>query len=568
DELIYELKSKEEAFLLYMYKAFAVKDSDLKTYIKYLRKAIDVYPLMKKVVETLLLDIKEDQDKVNQELEAEKNKFKANIESLINQGEIQEAKNLITEYAKSFDKDIEIYSMESIILIMKKKFKQAEQLLKEAIGKYNDNFDLKYNLAFVYENIEEYQKAYKIYNEIIDIAPDESVSNELEEKINKLESKIDTLKKEIKNNKEKVVEKNIEFKPGKISNKTLKLFKQNKHQEILNKIQNLNQKREYKKILNICDYWFKKVNSKTAAIHYYAGVAFNGLSYYEKAIEHHKKALKNDKSLADIKNKNSKYQGQYKESKVNCLGCNSDDYRIVNVNNQSRVKDNKELINPLRIWVKCNDCGLIYANPIPDKDSLNEYYSLLAKEDDINVENRFEFLVRMSNNRLEKIEKYHNKSTILDIGTGSGVFVGAAIDRGWEANGLELAEGNCQYAKEKFNIELINKDFYEFDPDEKYDVVTLFEVIEHLRDPVKAINKAKNLLKEDGVFVLATPIRDSLYGKKAKEKNIFWTTVEHLIYFDKNVIINYLKENGFEVLESNLSEEGMGRMEFYCKKRK
>jgi len=276
--------------------------------------------------------------------------------------------------------------------------------------------------------------------------------------------------------------------------------------------------------------------------------------------------LENDKSLADIKNRNSKYQSQYNESKVACLGCNSDDYRILNVNNQSRVKDNKELINPLRIWVKCNDCGLIYANPIPDKDSLNEYYSLLAKEDDINVEQRFEFLVRMSNKRLEKIEKYHDKSNILDIGTGSGVFVGAAIDRGWDANGLELAEGNCQYAKEKFNIELINKDFYEFDPDEKYDVVTLFEVIEHLRDPVKAIKKARGLLKEDGLFVLATPIRDSLYGKKAEEKNIFWTTVEHLIYFDKNIIINYLEENGFEVLESNLSEEGMGRMEFYCKK--
>lgn len=552
--------------MLYIYKAFAVKDSDLKSYIKYLRKAIDIYPLMKKVVETLLLKVKEEQDKASQELETEKDKFKSNIEKLINLTKFQEAKNLIGEYIKIFDKDVEIYSMESIILIIEKNYKQAELLLKDAIEKYDNNFDLKYNLAFVYENKDELEKAYEIYNEIIDLAQEENALNELKEKINKIESEIDITKKEIENNEEKVLEKNIKFKPSKISNKTLKLFKQNKYQKILNIIQELNSKREYKKILDICNYWLKKVNNSTAAIHYYAGVAFNGLSYYKKSIEHHKTALENDKALADIKNKNSKYQGQYSESKVNCLGCNSDDYKIVNVNNQSKVKDNKELINPLRIWVKCNDCGLIYANPIPDTESLNKYYSLLAKEDDINVENRFEFLVRMSNKRLEKIEKYHDKSTILDIGTGSGVFVGAAVDRGWKANGLELAEGNCQYAKENFNIELINKDFYEFEPREKYDVVTLFEVIEHLRDPVKAINKAKRLLKEDGVFVLATPIRDSLYGKKAKEKNIFWTTVEHLIYFDKNVIINYLEETGFKVMESNLSEEGMGRMEFYCKK--
>jgi glycosyltransferase involved in cell wall biosynthesis/SAM-dependent methyltransferase len=566
NELVNELKNEEEVFLLYMSKGLGLKEKNTKEYIKYLRKALDSYPSMKVIVEKLLSEIKNEQMDNENNLDEYKKKLKNNLEKLINSNKLEEAKNIIKEYETNFNKDVEIYSMESIVLIMEKNFNQAEEILKIAIEKYNDVFDLQYNLAFVYENKDEYKKAYEIYNEIIDVAQDEDLINELKEKINKLESEVDISKKENKNIGETV--KNIVFKPGEINTKTLKLYKSNKHQEIINKIQELNKNQEYKKILNICDYWLKKVDNKTAAIHYYAGVAFNGISYYEKAIEHHTKALKNDKSLADIKNSSSKYQGEYNESKTNCLGCNSDDYTIVNVNNQSRVKDNKELINPLRIWVKCNNCGLIYANPIPGKESLNKYYSLLADEDDINVENRFEFLVRMSNKRLEKIERYHNKGTLLDIGTGSGFFVGAAIDRGWEATGLELAEGNCKYAKENFNIDLINKDFYDFEPGKKYDVVTLFEVIEHLRDPVKAINKAKDLLKEDGVFVLATPIRDSLYGKKAEEKNIFWTTVEHLIYFDKNVIINYLKENGFEVSESNLSEEGMGRMEFYCKKRK
>jgi glycosyltransferase involved in cell wall biosynthesis/SAM-dependent methyltransferase len=565
-ELIYELKSEEEAFLLYMYKAFEVKEDNLKSYIQYLRKAIDIYPLMKKVVETLMLEVKKEQDKIAEELEKKKSDFKERIEALINQGEIEESKKLIEKYEQSFELDADIYSMKSVILINKALLEEAKELLVNGLKIYPNSFDLNFNLAFIYENKKKYKKAYEIYTKIIDRTPNENILNNLEQKVNNLKSKIKVPEKIIKKNESENEEKKIAYKPEEINNEIVNLFKQKRHQNILNEIQKLNKKREYKKILDICNYWFKKVNNHTAAIHYYAGVAFNGLGFYKKAIEHHKEALKNDKALADIKNRNSKYQGKYNESKTNCLGCNSDDFTIVNVNNQSRVKDNKELINPLRIWVKCNNCGLIYTNPIPDKDSLNKYYSLLADEDDINVENRFEFLVRMSNKRLEKIERYHSRSTLLDIGTGSGFFVGAAIDRGWEANGLELAEGNCQYAKENFNIDLINKDFYDFSPEQKYDVVTLFEVIEHLRDPVQAINKARKLLKEDGIFVLATPIRDSLYGKKAKEKNIFWTTVEHLIYFDKNVMIDYLNDNGFELLESNLSDEGMGRMEFYCQK--
>ena len=252
---------------------------------------------------------------------------------------------------------------------------------------------------------------------------------------------------------------------------------------------------------------------------------------------------------------------------TNTVGCGSDEHSLVQVENQSRGKDGKGVINPLRTWVKCEKCGLIYSNPIPSEESLNEYYLLLADDNKENIDNRFSFLVNMSNERLEKIERYNqNDNKLLDIGTGHGIFVGTAIDRGWNAKGLELAEGNCEYARDELGIELINKDFFEFDYDEKYDVVTLFEVIEHLKDPAKALNRIHEMTKENGIVVIATPIRDSLYGNKTKEKNVFWTTVEHLVYFDRDVMIDYLEDAGFEVLEVNNSREGMGRLEFYCGK--
>jgi hypothetical protein len=51
-----------------------------------------------------------------------------------------------------------------------------------------------------------------------------------------------------------------------------------------------------------------------------------------------------------------------------------------------------------------------------------------------------------------------------------------------------------------------------------------------------------------------------------KDQNVFWNVVSHLSFFPKETIISYLKQAGFSILESNMSNEGMGRMEFYCQK--
>lgn len=564
-EKINELKNEEETFLLYMYLAQKVKDNDKKTYIQYLRRALDVYPPMKKGVEILLEEFKQGEIKNNNGLNNYKERLQKNIKQLINKEQLNDAQDIIQEYEKNIGKDSELYSMKSIILIMKERFDKGKNTLRKALEKYPNNFDLNYNLAYVYEKKGEMEKAYNIYNEIKDEVPDDKAKNEIQGKLNKLSNKL--------NNKKNIMNKNKEdnhlkstSNNTKMSSETLGLFKKNEHQKIVNKIQELNKKREYRNIVNICKYWLDQINMKTAIIHYFLGVAHNGLEKYNKAIKHHKKALELDKTLADIKNRESEYQNEYNEHKTRCLGCNSNDYGIINVTNQSRGKDNKEIINPLRIWVKCNNCGLIYSNPIPAEKSLNKYYSLLGEEN--KIDNRFEFLISMSNERLEKIEKYSSlqSNNLLDIGTGKGLFVGVAQDRGWNASGLELSQKNCDYAKNNFDLDLINKDFYDFSPNKKYDIITLFEVIEHLREPKKALKRIYSMTREDGIVVIATPIRNSLYGKRMKEKNVFWTTVEHLSFFDKEVMINYLSEVGFTILETNLSQEGMGRMEFYCKK--
>ncbi|MEG6612755.1 class I SAM-dependent methyltransferase [Pseudoclostridium thermosuccinogenes] len=329
---------------------------------------------------------------------------------------------------------------------------------------------------------------------------------------------------------------------------------------------------KYNEIISICEFWNRAVNDNTAIIYFFLGIAYNGVKDFYSSIQSHKKALQLDPTLADIKYKQDLYKGIYDEYRTACIGCGSNEYDIVNVTNQSITEVNLGIINPLRIWVQCKDCGLIFANPIPSKKSMDTYYSLITKERReggryTNVDNMLEFLIKMSNYRLEKIEHIRNgRGSLLDIGTGVGVFVGVALERGWRAEGLELTQEDCKYAKENFGISLRNRDFYALGEGEDYDVITLFEVIEHLRTPLKDLKQINRLVKDNGLLVIATPIVDSLHGKKARETSGYWNVVTHLSYFSKSVLMNYLEKAGFETIEVNYSPEGIGRMEFYCKK--
>ncbi|RHW62280.1 class I SAM-dependent methyltransferase [Clostridium botulinum] len=113
---------------------------------------------------------------------------------------------------------------------------------------------------------------------------------------------------------------------------------------------------------------------------------------------------------------------------------------------------------------------------------------------------------------------------------------------------------------------LLQENFYDFSNDRKYDVVTMFEVIEHLRTPLEDLKRIGEIVKKDGMFVIATPIVDSLHAKKEGLNAANWYVVAHLSYFSFDVLKNYLHLAGFKIVEINYSPEGYGRLEFYCTK--
>jgi SAM-dependent methyltransferase len=265
---------------------------------------------------------------------------------------------------------------------------------------------------------------------------------------------------------------------------------------------------------------------------------------------------------------------RYDEYSSNCIGCDSDKTTIEYVCNQSKFASNYGVLNPIRVWKRCEKCGLVFAGNMPSADALSTYYSKHyfdvqkggGNYSDSEVGN-LEGYLEYSENRLKRIEGITGGTGyILDVGAGRATFIKAANQRGWQTHGLESSPDNVEYAKSKWGIELDPSDFFSYSTNDKYDVITMLEVIEHLVSPWDAIKKCASLLVEDGLLVIATPFRDSSYVKAKQQCNDFWwSEPSHLTYMDTKALVRRAEKYGFNCIDIVDSEQGAGRLEVYLK---
>ena len=131
------------------------------------------------------------------------------------------------------------------------------------------------------------------------------------------------------------------------------------------------------------------------------------------------------------------------------------------------------------------------------------------------------------------------KINLLDVGCSTGFFIEYAQLKGWKCEGLELNPSAVAFGiKRKLNI--IQKTLEEFKPSKKYDIVTMFDVLEHLPNPSKEINKVKKILKKKGLVYVYVPNWESatrmLLGEK--DSHFIWPT-HHLTYFSPKTLMDF-----------------------------
>ncbi len=137
-----------------------------------------------------------------------------------------------------------------------------------------------------------------------------------------------------------------------------------------------------------------------------------------------------------------------------------------------------------------------------------------------------------------------NPGAILDVGCGLGSLLSAVSDE-WEKYGIEISRTAANYASKHCDIYLgeLENSPYE---DNQFDCITMYHVIEHVRDPVSNIKKIKSLLRNNGTFIIGTPDFDSGCARRFG-KNYRLLDPGHIRLFSNDSMHRFLRDFGFKI---------------------
>jgi len=213
------------------------------------------------------------------------------------------------------------------------------------------------------------------------------------------------------------------------------------------------------------------------------------------------------------------------------------------------ICDSKNLINlkpySNNYLVKCNSCGFVFCELIPSTKELNEYYKIYAYENNFYSPITKQRYIKL----LSIFEPYRKNNKILDVGCGNGFFLETAKEKGWDVYGTEFSEKAIEILKEKGINSFKGKLEIENFKEQMFDVITSFEVIEHINNPKNEINKFYNLLRTGGLLYITTPNFNSISRNLLIEKWNIINYPEHLTYYTPKTLKKLLTENDFKKIK-------------------
>jgi SAM-dependent methyltransferase len=197
--------------------------------------------------------------------------------------------------------------------------------------------------------------------------------------------------------------------------------------------------------------------------------------------------------------------------------------------------------------VECRHCGLVYSNPRwPSEDVLEAY---MAVEDETYVEERLgrEITFRRHLKQMERVIGPAGNRKLLDVGAYIGVFVEIACAGGWLAQGIEPSEWAVAEAQKRgLDVRAGTLKTAGF-PEASFDVLTLWDVIEHMADPAAELQRARALLRPGGWLVIHTMDIEAPFARLMGSRWP-WLMDMHLYYFGRQTLAQMIAESGYQVV--------------------
>jgi SAM-dependent methyltransferase len=198
--------------------------------------------------------------------------------------------------------------------------------------------------------------------------------------------------------------------------------------------------------------------------------------------------------------------------------------------------------------VRCSSCRFVYLNPRPTEEALFQFYQHYLPEEDISIEAWQKMMRLIFKKAAGRIERYQGKGRLLDVGTGFGFFLQEMKNRGWEVEGIEISQKAVDYGRKVLNLSLHPGPLEKIGfPENHFDVVTSFYVIEHLLNPMGFLKECHRILKPGGLLLLryphTTPIKNFLrfFGIE----NRLYDLPAHVADFSPKMIEHCLTITGF-----------------------
>lgn len=194
----------------------------------------------------------------------------------------------------------------------------------------------------------------------------------------------------------------------------------------------------------------------------------------------------------------------------------------------------------------CAECGLVYISPRLTEDEISGIYKTLFKKKSINKPPPVDFT--SYNDFFKLISKYKKNNLLLDVGCFRGYLLSGVMGQGWQVKGTELSEQASECARKDYGLEIYTGSLRDANyPENLFDVVSMFDVIEHLTDPAEYLNEIGRILRPGGLLYIETPNFNSITRIfLGKNWSVFFPW--HLYYFTSGTLTRLVKNAGLDVM--------------------
>ena len=209
-----------------------------------------------------------------------------------------------------------------------------------------------------------------------------------------------------------------------------------------------------------------------------------------------------------------------------------------------RASSDEKLLDQL---VRCRECELVYVNPRIDEGLLVESYA--SAVDPAFIEQNRERIHTFSRLLRKTLPRVGYRpppgARLLDVGCAGGAFLVAARDYGFAVTGVEPSHWLAESGRTQYGLDIrqgiLRPGLF---PAESFDVVTLWDVIEHVTQPAEVLGTIHRLLKPEGLLLVNYPDFGSWMARLLGQRWPFLLSV-HLLYYTRTTIVRQLQKAGF-----------------------